>query len=162
VLFGDRLIATGGAKLVGALAIACLLLAALLVISVIVNVRQFNGATKLALDLGGKLAASEAKGQAEAQACKDTNERVNTTVRMLGDELHACRGEHQRIDEQFALALRQRDRARTAAEAERAQREEVIRRIYETNSDCRAWADGAVCRAVSDELLRAAPAPESR
>jgi DNA gyrase/topoisomerase IV subunit B len=155
-LFGDRLIATGGAKLVGALAIACLLLAALLVISVIVNVRQFNGATKLALDLGGKLAASEAKGQAEAQACKDTK------VRMLGDELHACRGEHQRIDEQFALALRQRDRARTAAEAERAQREEVIRRIYETNSDCRAWADGAVCRAVSDELLRAAPAPESR
>ncbi len=157
-MLGDRLIGIGGAKLVGALAVACLVLAALLVLSVFVNYQQFRGTARVALDLSTKLAASEANGAAQIGICAETNARVNTTVGLLGDELQACRGEHQRIDQVYQQALRQRDRARKAAEGERAMREEVIRRIYETKSDCRAWADAAVCRALSDELLRTAPA----
>lgn len=152
-MIGDRLLAASGAKLVGALAVACLALALLLIASLAGNWLQFRGSARLAAELGAKLAAAEARGRAEIEACVGTNERVVGTVQVLGDELHACRGQHQRTDEALGLALRQRDRARREAEGERRQRDEVIRMIYETDSDCRAWGDAPVCRARSDGML---------
>lgn len=161
-MLGERLIVAGGAKLVGALAVGCLVLALLLALSIAGNVLQFRGSARLAADLGARLAASEARGRAEILGCEQINGRVNETVRVLGEELHHCRGEHQRLEARLAraVALRQAERERIA-EATRL-RDESIRRIYERDPECRAWGDMPVCRARSDGMLDAAPEDRAR
>lgn len=156
-MLGERLMLAGGAKLVGALAVACLVLAALLAVSVIGNVMQFRGSARLAADLGARLAASEARGRAELLICEQVNGRVNETVRLLGAELHDCQGRHQRIQQALARAVATRERERRQAADAARLTEESIRRTYETDPQCRAWGDAAVCRARSDGLLGAAP-----
>lgn len=153
-MLGERLIVAGGAKLVGALAVGCLVLALLLALSIAGNVLQFRGSARLA--------ASEARGRAEILGCEQINGRVNETVRVLGQELHHCRGEHQRLEARLAraVALRQAERERIA-EATRL-RDESIRRIYERDPECRAWGDMPVCRARSDGMLDAAPEDRAR
>lgn len=152
----QRLIAAGGmpiaAKVVAALSLACLMLGLLLGLSVYINVQQHRGAASMALKLGGQLAASEARGAAELQACGDTNARVNQTVQVLGDELHQCRGQQQDMAGDLALAFRQRDRARRAVTAEIQQRQTTVQLLVERNESC---APRALCRAVSDQLLGA-------
>jgi hypothetical protein len=149
----QRLIAAGGlpiaAKLVAALSLACLVLGLLLALSVYVNVRQHRGGAAFALEMGGKLAASEARGRAELQACADTNARVNLTVKVLGDELHACRGEEQRVGDALLLAQRQRARALREADGQARMRREAVEAIGRTHESC----NRPICRALSDELL---------
>lgn len=150
----QRLIAAGGlpiaAKLVAALSLTCLMLGLLLALSIYVNVRQHNGAAADALEMAGKLATSEASKRAELQACADTNARVNLTVGVLGDELHACRGEEQRIGDALALAQRQRRRALSEAEGQARMRREAVEAIARNDESC----NRPICRALSDELLR--------
>jgi hypothetical protein len=148
-MLGERLIAAGGAKLISALAIACLLLFALLILSAWGNWYQFRSHGRTVTTLASQLAASEAKGAAELNACAGVNKNVVATVQVLGDELHACRGEEQRIDEARALALRQRDRARQDAESQARMRSEAIEAIARRDESC----NRPVCRALSDELL---------
>lgn len=156
-MLGDRLLLAGGAKLVSALAIGCLVLGALLAVSVTANVLQFRGSARLAADLGARLAASEARGRAEILGCEQINDRVNQTVRLLGQELHACRGEHQRVEQRLAKVVSDRAAQRERAAAAAREREESIRRTYETDAQCRAWGSAPVCRARSDGMLSAAP-----
>lgn len=153
-MIGDRLIAAGGAKVVGGLAVACLALALLLIASLAGNWMQFKGSARLAADLGAKLAAAEARGRAEIEACAATNARVASTVSVLEHELQACRGQEQRITEAYSLALRQRDRARREAEGQERMRREAVEAIARTDEDCRR----PLCRALSDELLGTPPA----
>lgn len=149
----QRLMAAGGlpiaAKLVAALSLACLVLGLLLAISIYVNVRQHRGGAAFALEMAGQLAASEARGRAELQACADTNARVNQTVAVLGDELHACRGEEQKINDALALAQRQRARALSEADGQARMRREAVEAIARTHESC----GRPICRALSDELL---------
>lgn len=156
-MLGERLLLAGGTKLVSALAMGCLVLSALLAVSITANVLQFRGSARLAADLGARLAASEARGRAEILGCEQVNGRVNETVRILGKELHACRGEHQRIEQRLARVVSDRAAARDRAAAAAREREESIRRTYETDPQCRAWGSAPVCRARSDRMLGPAP-----
>jgi hypothetical protein len=148
-MFGDRLLAAGGAKVVGVLAMSCIVLGLLLAASLAGHWVQFRGSARLAADLGAKLAAAEARGRAEIEACTATNARVAGTVRVLEQELHACRGQEQRIREAHQLALRQRERARREAEGQERMRREAVDAIARNDEDCRR----PLCRALSDELL---------
>lgn len=158
----QRLLAAGGlpvaAKLVAALAVACLVLAALLGLSVWGNWHLFQSGAKVAANLGAKLAASEAKGAAELASCAGTNANVVATVHALGDELHACRGSEQKIDEARRLALRQRERARQTADGEAQMRREAIEAIVRRDENC----SRPVCRALSDELLSPPADPDAQ
>ncbi len=150
---GERLLAYGGARLVGALALACLVMGLLLAVSVAANWHQFRGATKLTTALTAQLAAAEARGRAELEACGAINQRAAGTVTLLEQELASCRGQTQRIEARMALALRQRDRARSEVLGQERMRTEAVEAIVRTNEDCAR----PVCRALSDRLLGTTP-----
>lgn len=149
-MIGDRLIQAGGARLVGALAAACLLLIALLVISVALNVMQFQGKARAVGQVLSQLAAADAKAQAQIAACDSVNGRQSVAIDTLSAELQQCRGAEQDIQQRWQLALRERDRARRAIGAEIELRRTTIERLVTTHESCAARA---MCRAVSDELL---------
>lgn len=153
-----NLAAPVAAKIIAALSIACIVLTLLLIASGVIHYWQFQRASKVTTALASQLAASEARGAAQMAECAATNERVAGTVHVLGNELHACRGDNQKIEEQRALVMRERDRARREAAGQAQMRAEVIRRLYETNTDCRAWGDAPVCRGRSEQLLGDSPA----
>lgn len=149
-MLGDRLIATGGAKLVGALAVACLVLAALLVLSVTVNVYQVRGKAKAVGDVLGRLAVCEATGAADLASAEAINTRANAAVSTLETELLQCLGAQQKQAEQLELAQRQRARARDEISELEMQRRTIIEGIAKTHeNDC----NRPLCRALSDELL---------
>lgn len=152
-MLGDRLLAVGGAKVVGALALACLVLFILLGVSVYANVLQFRGKARAVGEVVAQLAASEARAAAEIQGCAATNANVVATVGVLEGELLQCRGQGQEIAKREALALRQRDRARSAiADLERERKTIIEGLTKDHESDC----NRPLCRALSDELLRPA------
>lgn len=148
-MLGDRLIATGGAKLVGAQALACIVLTLLLGLSIVVNVLQVRGKARAVGAVEAQLAAVVATAGADRATCETVNRNVNATVAVLGDELHACRGSEQKLDDARRLALRQRERARQAADGEARMRREAIEAIVRRDENC----SRPVCRALSDELL---------
>ena len=151
-MLADRLLAVGGAKVTGALAVACLVLFLLLGISVYANVLQFRGKAQAVGEVVAKLAASEAKAAAEIQGCAATNANVVATVGVLEAELLQCRGQAQDITKQLALALRQRERARNEVTELEQQRRTIVETLVENHAnDC----NRPVCRALSDELLGA-------
>ncbi len=161
-MIGSRLISAGGAKLTAWLLVACVVLLVLLGVSAWLHWVQIESKSAAVSDLSGQLAAAKAKGDADLQACTDTSQRNASNVLLLAEKLTACRGKNQDMNGALALANRKRSRAQAEAEGERAMRAEIIRGIYETNADCRAWAAGAVCRARSDELLNGAKAPPAK
>lgn len=144
----------GNARVVSALALGCLLLAALLLISVVLNVHQFRSTARQVATLGQQLAQSEQKGAAQLQVCVAANEGNVATIATLGTELHACRGEADDIAADLALARRQRDRARAAAEGEVRVRTAAVEAIVRRDASC----SRPLCRALSDELLNVSPA----
>lgn len=149
-MLADRLLAVGGAKVTGALAVACLVLFLLLGLSVWANVLQFRGKARAVGVVAAQLAATEAKAAAEIQGCAATNANVVATVGVLEAELLQCRGQEQEIVKREALALRQRDRARSAiADLERERKTIIQGLINDHESDC----NRPLCRALSDELL---------
>lgn len=150
-MIGERLIATGGARLVGALALACITLTLLLGLSVALNVLQVRGKARAVGVVEAQLAAVVATAGADRKTCEAANQSANATVEVLGNELHVCRGQEQKIFEQRDLAMRQRARAQKAAEGEVYMRHEAIEAITRDNEDCRR----PICRALSDELLDA-------
>lgn len=152
-MLGDRLIATGGAKLVGWLAIACLVLVLLLILSGLGHWAQFKSTVKVTAGLGQQLAKSEAQGAADLGACAAKNANVTATVGVLGDELHACRGAEQQLNADLRKALQARDKSRQAAAREAQQKREAIEAIVRRDAMC----SRPVCRALSDELLGNTP-----
>lgn len=158
----QRLIEAGGVKLTAWLLAICLVLVLLLGFSAWLHWQQEQSKSAAVADLTGKLAAAKAKGESDLAACEGTSNRNAANVVRLAAEVQACRGDNQQTELALADALRWRDRAKREAEGERAMRAEVIRRIYETNADCRQWAAGAVCRARSDELLNGAKTPAAQ
>lgn len=154
VMLGDRLINLGGAKLVGALALAVIVLVLLLGLSVWGNVLQFRGKATAVGQVLSRLAAAEARSKAEIEACAATNARAAGTVAVLEAELLQCRGQQQDMAGDLALARRERDRARRAVTAEIQQRQTTVQLLVDRNESC---APRPLCRAVSDELLHAAP-----
>lgn len=150
-MIGQRLIQAGGARLVGALGAACLLLIALLILSVATNVMQFRGKAKAVGTVLGQLAAADARAQAQIAACDATNGRQSVAITALEAELHQCRGAEQAVQERWQLALRERNRARAAIDREIELRRTTIDRLVTTHESCAARA---ICRDVSDELLR--------
>jgi hypothetical protein len=152
-VIGERLLAYGGARLVGALALACLVMGLLLAASVAANWHQFRGHARVTTALAAQLAAAEARGQAEIEACAATNQRVTGTVRVLEQELQNCRGQTQRIEARMALALRQRDRARSEVRDHERMRALQVEAIARDHEECAR----PVCRSLSDRLLGIAP-----
>lgn len=148
---GSRLLGLGGARVTGALALACLLLIALLLISVTANVLQVRGKARAVGAVLSQLAAADARAQAQIAACDATNGRQSLAITTLEADLHQCRGAEQAIQQRWQLALRERDRARRAVDAEIAQRRTTIETLVKTHDTCAARA---ICRDVSDELLR--------
>lgn len=147
-MIAERLLAAGSAKLVGALAIACIVLTLLLGVSVYANVLQMRGKVRAVGEVMAQLAASEARGAVEMASCAAINARVVATVGVLEGELTQCRGQEQKIAERLALALRQRERARSEISALEQQRRDIINKAL-TDENC----NRPMCRAVSDELL---------
>lgn len=145
MLIGERVLAYGGARLAGTLVLACVLLGLLLAVSVTANWRQFRAAATLT----ARLAASEARGRAEIEACAATNQRVTGTVRVLEQELASCHGQSQRLAARMALALRQRDRARSEVLGQERMRAEAAEAIARKHEACAV----PVCRALSERLL---------
>ena len=145
----QRLIAAGGlpiaAKLIAGLAMTCLCLIALLWLCIYINLQQFRGAQTLKT----QLTAAQVQGAAELQECANTNGRVNQTVAVLGDELHACRGAEQRVNDALQLAYSQRQRAQRNADKQLKLKNEAIQAIARTHETC----GRGICRALSDELL---------
>lgn len=152
-VIGERLLAYGGARLVGALALACLVLGLLLAVSVTANYQQFRGSARLTATLGAQLAAAEARGRAELEACGAINQRAAGTVTLLEQELASCRGQTQRIEARMALALRQRDRARSEVLDHERMRAAQVEAIVRNHEECAR----PVCRALSDGLLGTPP-----
>lgn len=148
-VIGERLLAYGGARLVGALALGCLVMGLLLLVSVAANWHQFRGSARVTTALTAQLAAAEARGRAEIEACAATNQRVTGTVRVLEQELASCRGETQRIEARLALALRQRDRARSEVLDHERMRAAQVEAIARDHEDCAR----PICRPLSDRLL---------
>lgn len=149
-MIADRLLAVGGAKVTGALAVACIVLTLLLGISVYVNVLQVRGKAKAVGEALAQLAASEASAKAEIASCAAINTRQASAVTVLETELLQCRGQQQETAKRLELAFRQRDRARTEVSALEQQRRinvEALAKAHET--DC----NRPLCRALSDELL---------
>lgn len=148
----DRLSALGAPKLL----LVILILASLLGLSVAVNVWQVGDKERAVGKISADLAAAQATADSDRNTCAAVNQSANATVAVLGDELHACRGQEQRVLEQRDLALRQRARALKAAEGEAYMRRETIEAIARNDENCHR----PICRALSDELL--SPAPEAR
>lgn len=133
------------AKAVQILSGFVIVLLILLSVSIWVNTRQHDTVQGLYT----KLADAIAKGAADVTVCTSVNANAMATVEILGDELHACRGQEQKVVEQRDLALRQRKRALKAAEGEAYMRREVIEAIARNDENC----SRPICRALSDELL---------
>lgn len=152
---GSRLLGLGGARVTGALALACLLLIALLLISVTANVLQVRGKARAVGAVLSQLAAADARAQAQIAACSAVNGRQSVAITTLQDELQQCRGDEQNLQQRWQLALRERDRARRAVDAEIEQRRTTLDTLVRTHESC---APRPLCRAVSDELLRRPPA----
>lgn len=148
---GSRLLGLGGARVTGALALACLLLIGLLLISVTANVLQVRGKARAVGVVLSQLAAADARAQAQIAACSAVNGRQSVAITTLQDELQQCRGDEQNLQQRWQLALRERDRARRAVDAEIEQRRTTIDALVKTHDTCAARA---ICRDVSDELLR--------
>lgn len=133
------------AKALQILSVLSAVLLILLGLSVWVNSAQ----RKAVQTLSAKLADSVAQGAADLKVCAGVNANGVVTIQVLGDELHACRGQEQKIVEQRDLALRQRARALKAAAGEAYMRREVIEAIARNDESC----SRPICRALSDELL---------
>lgn len=145
-MIADRLIAFGGPKLLALIFV----LAALLGLSLTVNVLQVRGKAKAVGEVRAELAAVQATAGADRRTCEAVNQSANATVDLLGEELQACRGQEQKVLEQRDLAMRQRARALKAAEGEAYMRHAAIEAIARNDENCRR----PICRALSDELLR--------
>lgn len=144
----DRLIAFGGPKLLALIFV----LAALLGLSLTVNVLQVRGKAKAVGEVKAELAAVQATAGADRRTCEAVNQSANAAIDLLGEELQACRGQEQKIAEQRDLAMRQRSRALKAAEGEAYMRHEAIKAIARNDESC----NRPICRALSDELLHPA------
>lgn len=153
-MLADRVLSVGAAKLLP----ICVVLAALFAISVAVNIWQVSAKAEAVGKVEAQLAEIKAGAESDLRACEGINRNAVATVQVLGDELHACRGQEQKITEQRDLAVRQRDRARRAADGEARMRHEAIEAIARTHEDCRR----PICRALSDELLRNRAADANR
>lgn len=149
-MIGSRLIAVGGARLVGALAVACLALFVMLVISVFAHVAQARSKTSAVAQVQAQLTKAQAQAAADNALCSATNGRQTAVVATLQDELQACNGAKQDAAAQMAIALTQRDRARRALAAQIKQRQTTLQTLVNNDENC---APRAMCRAVSDELL---------
>ena len=141
----DRLVAFGGPKLL----LLIVVLAALLGLSLTVNVLQVRGKAEAIGEVKAELARVIATAGADRKTCEATNRSANAAVDLLEGELQACRGQEQKIIEQRDLAMRQRSRAQKAAEGEAYMRRETVEAIARNYEDCRR----PICRALSDELL---------
>lgn len=151
-MIGSNLLAIGGGKVTSALAIACIVLALLLGVSVWGNVVQMRGKARAVGEVMAQLAASEAKATAEIASCAAVNTRQSSAVTVLEAELQQCAGTQQKIADRLALALRQRDRARTEVSALENQRRTTIEALAKAHeNDC----NRPLCRVLSDELLGA-------
>lgn len=157
-MFADRILDVASMKSTAWLALGCLVLGLALIGSIALNVWQVSDKAKAVGQVEAKLAALKAGSEADLRTCAATNRNNVATVQVLGDELHACRGQEQKISEQRDLAMRQRDRARRSAEGEARMRSEAVEAIARTHEDCRR----PVCRALSDELLRKPAGPDDR
>lgn len=150
----DRLLAAGGTKVVGYLVVTCAVLILFLGLSVYVNVAQVRGRAEAVGKVEAKLAAAEAKANAEIAGCASINERQSSAVTLLEGELLQCRGQQQDTAGQLALALRQKQRKHAEILALEQQRRTIIEGVLKANeSDC----NRPMCRALSDELLRISP-----
>lgn len=138
---------------IGERLLAYLVLGLLLAVSVAANWLQFRSAAKSTTTLTAKLAAAEARGQAEMAACAATNRRVAGTVRVLEQELASCRGQSQRLEARMALALRQRDRARSEVLGQERLRAAAVEAIARKHEDCAR----PICRPLSERLLDIPP-----
>ena len=148
----DRLLALGSPKLL----LATVILALLLFLSAAINVWQVGDKARAVGEVEAKLASAKATADSDRNTCVAVNQSANATIAVLGDELHACRGQEQDIANQRDLALRQRARALKAAEGEAFMRREAIEAIARNDENCRR----PICRALSDELLN--PVSEAR
>lgn len=144
----DRLLALGGPKML----LAILMLTLLLGLSVAANVWQVKDKARAVGDVRAELAAAQATASADRSTCEAVNRSANATVGVLGDELHACRGQEQDIAKQRDLAMRQRARALKAAEGEAYMRHKAVEAIARNDESC----NRPICRALSDELLDSA------
>lgn len=95
--------------------------------------------------------ALKAQLKSESAACGVINNSAMDALGVLETELAGCRGEAQETAERAALALRQRDRARREVERSTDARITLINEIEKRDENCTARA---VCRGLSDELLR--------
>jgi phosphoglycolate phosphatase-like HAD superfamily hydrolase len=80
----------------------------LLAASVAANWHQFRGHARVTTALAAQLAAAEARGQAEIEACAATNQRVTGTVRVLEQELQNCREARGQAEIEACAATNQR------------------------------------------------------
>lgn len=154
-MIGSRLIEIGGARLVGALAVACLTLAALLCISVWGNWTQAKGRVAAVGAVLTELATVRADARAQVDACAAANGRQEQAVAVLEAELLQCRGQEQSTAERLALALRERDRARRAVDAELNSRQTLLQSLVKSDEAC---SPRPMCRAVSERVLDPAAA----